>query len=57
LALERSKDGQGADYRVWTDPGRNQLPVRVEREEAGGLYVMELVRVEGYPPSALAPTP
>ncbi len=47
LALERSKDGQAVDYRLWTDPALHQLPVRVEREEAGGLYVMELVRVSG----------
>jgi Protein of unknown function (DUF3108) len=46
LALERSKDGRDVDYRLWMAPELNQLPVRVEREEAGSLYVMELVRVD-----------
>ena len=47
IALERSKDGQGRDYRLWLDPSLDQLPVRVERDEAGRLYVMELTRVTG----------
>lgn len=47
LALERSKDGREVDYRLWTAPGLYQLPVRVERDEAGSLYVMELTRIEG----------
>jgi hypothetical protein len=46
LALERTKDGRGPDYRLWLDPARRLLPVRVERDEGGSLYVMELIRVE-----------
>lgn len=59
LALERSKDGRDVDYRLWMAPELNQLPVRVEREEAGSLYVMELVRVEasGLPEEAGAQIP
>jgi hypothetical protein len=47
LALERYKDDREVDYRLWTAPGLHQLPVRVEREEGGSLFVMELTRVEG----------
>lgn len=47
LALERSKDGREADYRLWLAPELHQLPVRVERDEAGSLYLMELTRIEG----------
>jgi hypothetical protein len=47
LALERSKDGGEVDYRLWTAPWLHQLPVRVERDDAGSLYVMELTRIDG----------
>jgi hypothetical protein len=47
MALERSKDGREADYRLWMAPDLHQLPVRIERDEAGSLYVMELTRFEG----------
>ena len=47
VALERSKDGREVDYRLWMAPELHQLPVRVERDEAGSLYVMELTRIEG----------
>jgi hypothetical protein len=47
LALERIKDGQEPDYRLWLDPAQQLLPVRVEREEGGSLYVMELVGIGG----------
>jgi len=50
IALDRSKDGRDLDYRLWLDPRLHLLPVRVERDEAGSLYVMELTRIEG-PPS------
>jgi hypothetical protein len=58
LALERSKDGREVDYRLWLEPGLNQLPVRVERDEVGSFYVMELIRVEGagQPAGAGGPT-
>jgi hypothetical protein len=58
LALERSKDGREADYRLWLAPDLDQLPVRVEREESGSLYVMELTRVQGsgVPPESGAPS-
>jgi len=51
LALERSKDERGTDYRLWLDPTRYLLPVRVERDEGGSLYVMELIRTQadGFP--------
>jgi hypothetical protein len=51
MALERSKDGREADYRLWMAPDLNQLPVRVERDEAGSLYVMELTRIDGPVPA------
>ncbi len=47
LAVERSKDGREVDYRLWMAPNLHQLPVRIERDEAGSLYVMELTRFEG----------
>jgi hypothetical protein len=47
LALERSKDGREVDYRLWVAPELHLLPLRVERDEAGSLYVMELTRIEG----------
>ena len=47
MALERSKDGREVDYRLWMAPDLHQLPVRIERDEAGSLYVMELTRIEG----------
>ena len=46
LAVERTKDEHEPDYRLWLDPARRLLPVRVEREEGGSLYVMQLVRVD-----------
>ena len=57
LALERSKDGRDVDYRLWMAPELHLLPVRVERDEAGSLYVMELTRIEGLgtPPASATP--
>jgi hypothetical protein len=46
LALERYKDDREVDYRLWTAPGLHQLPVRVEREEGGSVFVMELTQVD-----------
>lgn len=59
LALERSKDGRKADYRLWLDPARHLLLVRIERDEGGSLYVMELIRAlgDGFTQTTDAPTP
>lgn len=54
LVLERSKNDAPPDYRLWLAPELHFLPVRVERNENGALFRMELESLEsgGDPASA-----
>lgn len=45
LELERVKEGGPPDYRLCLAPDLSYLPVRVDREESGSLFRMELTSV------------
>jgi len=47
LEVERVKEGGPPDYRLWLSPALSYLPVRVDREEGGSLFRMELTAVDG----------
>jgi hypothetical protein len=47
VEVARSKDESPADYRLWLAPDLDYLPVRVEREEMGSRFRMDLTLVEG----------
>ena len=47
LQVTRAKDDKSADYRLWLSPNLHYLPVRVEREELGSRFRMDLTLVEG----------
>jgi len=42
IEVTRTKDAAPPDYRLWLAPELSYLPLRVEREENGALYRMEL---------------
>jgi hypothetical protein len=46
LQVTRAKDDKSADYRLWLSPDLDYLPVRVEREELGSQFRMDLTLVE-----------
>ena len=46
VGVARTKDDTPADYRLWLSPDLDHLPVRVEREETGSQYRMDLTRIE-----------
>lgn len=57
VELVRSKNDDPPDYRLWLAPDLSYLPIRVERNENGSLFRMDLISVEGLgadPPAAPA---
>lgn len=47
IEVARTKQNGPLDYRLWLAPNLGYLPVRVEREDNGSLYLMELTSITG----------